>query len=53
VNRLLLDAGLTNELSKANIKPSMLAAAKALIREKGILSIEGEKDVRTAVAKNY
>jgi len=51
VARLLLDAGLTNELSKANVKPSLLGAVKALIREKGILSVEGEGEIRTAVAK--
>jgi len=51
VSRLLLDAGLTNELSKNNVKPSLLAAAKALIREKGILQIVGENDVRKAVAR--
>jgi Skp family chaperone for outer membrane proteins len=51
VARLLLDSGLTAELSKAHVKPSLLAAAKALIREKGILSVEGEGDVRTAVAR--
>jgi hypothetical protein len=51
VARLLLDAGLTAELSKANVKPSLLGAAKALIREKGILAVDGEGDVRTAVAR--
>jgi len=51
VARLLLDAGLTAELSKANVKPSLLGAAKALIREKGILEVDGEGDVRTAVAR--
>ncbi|MGB9686969.1 MAG: hypothetical protein ACPLYX_10790 [Rectinema subterraneum] len=51
VARLVLDAGLTNELSKANVKPSLLGAVKALIREKGILSVDGEGDVRTAVAR--
>jgi anion-transporting ArsA/GET3 family ATPase len=51
VARLLLDAGLTAELSKANVKPSLLGAAKALIREKGILSVDGEGEVRTAVAR--
>jgi hypothetical protein len=51
VARLLLDAGLTSELSKANVKPSLLGAVKALIREKGILSVEGEGEIRTAVAK--
>ncbi len=51
VARLVLDAGLTSELSKANVKPSLLGAVKALIREKGILAVEGEGDVRTAVAR--
>jgi len=51
VARLVLDAGLTSELTKANVKPSLLGAVKALIREKGILSVEGEGDVRTAVAR--
>jgi hypothetical protein len=51
VARLVLDAGLTHELSKANVKPSLLGAVKALIREKGILSVEGDGDVRTAVAR--
>lgn len=50
VARLLLDAGLTNELSKAQVKPSLMNAAKALIREKGILAVEGEGEIRTAVA---
>jgi len=51
VARLVLDAGLTSELTKANVKPSLLGAVKALIREKGILAVEGEGDVRTAVAR--
>jgi hypothetical protein len=51
VTRLLLDSGLTAELSKANVKPSLIGAAKALIREKGILSVEGEGEIRTAVAR--
>jgi len=50
VARLLLDSGLTAELSKAHVKPSLIGAAKALIREKGILSVEGEGEIRTAVA---
>jgi hypothetical protein len=50
VARLVLDTGLTSELMKANVKPSLIPAAKALIREKGILSIESEGDVRRAVA---
>ncbi len=52
VERLLLDAGLTSELSKANIKPSLISAVKALIREKRILSVEGEGEIRNAVAKS-
>jgi hypothetical protein len=51
VARLVLDAGLTNELTKANVKPSLLGAVKALIREKGILAVDGEGEVRTAVAR--
>jgi hypothetical protein len=51
VARLLLDAGLTSELSKANVKPTLISAVKALIREKGILSVEGEGEIRNAVAK--
>jgi len=51
VTRLLLDAGLTAELSKANVKPSLIGAAKALIKEKGVLAVEGEGEIRTAVAR--
>jgi hypothetical protein len=50
VARLVLDNGLTAELMRANVKPSLIPAAKALIREKGILSIESEGDIRKAVA---
>ncbi len=50
VARLVLDNGLTAELLRANVKASLIPAAKALIREKGILSIESEGDIRRAVA---
>lgn len=50
VERLVLDAGVTSELMNANAKGSLMGAAKALIREKGILRIEKDGTARRAVA---
>ena len=50
VERLVLDAGVTSELVNANAKSSLIGAAKALIKEKGILRIEKEGTARRAVA---
>jgi len=50
VERLVLDAGITSELVNANAKGSLMGAAKALIREKGILRIEKDGTARRAVA---
>lgn len=50
VERLVLDTGLTSELVKANAKTSLMGAAKALIREKGVLRIEQDGTARRAIA---
>ncbi len=50
VSKLLIDNGLDAVLDKAGILPQYKSAAKALLREKGVLSIESEGDVRRAVA---
>jgi hypothetical protein len=50
IERLVLDAGITSELAKANVKTSLLSAAKALIREKGIIRVEEDGVGRRAVA---
>lgn len=50
IERLVLDAGITSELAKANVKTSLLGAAKALIREKGIIRVEEDGVGRRAVA---
>lgn len=50
VTKLLIDNGLDAALDKANVKPEHKAAVKALLREKGVLQIETEGDVRRAVA---
>jgi len=50
VERLVLDQGVTSELVNANAKGPLIGAAKALIREKGILRIEKDGTARRAVA---
>lgn len=50
VERLVLDQGVTSELVNANAKGSLIGAAKALIKEKGILRIEKDGTARRAVA---
>lgn len=50
VSKLLIDNGLTEGLTKIGVKPGLMSAARALLREKGIISIESEGDVRRAVA---
>lgn len=51
VARLVLDNGLTDALTKAGVKSELMSAARALLREKGVLSIESEGDARRAIAK--
>lgn len=51
VERLVLDAGLTSELLRGNVKASLLAAAKARLKEKGALVVETEGENRRAVAR--
>lgn len=50
VSRLVLENGLTEELTKAGIKKELLPAARAYLRERGALSVESEGDIRKAVA---
>lgn len=47
VSRLVVDNGLTEALTKANVAPQFIAAAKALLREK--VSVVAEGDERKAV----
>ena len=49
--RLLVDNGLTDALTKAGVRKELLAAARAMLKEQGIISIESEGDMRKAVAK--
>lgn len=52
INRLLVEEGLTKGITQIGItKPAQVAAVRALLKEKGILSVEAEGDVRKAVAK--
>lgn len=51
VSRLVLDNGLTEALTKAGVRKELLPAARALLKEQGILSVKSEGDVRKAVAK--
>lgn len=51
VERLLLDNGLTEALTKANVRKEFLPAARALLKERGILSVKSEGDTRKAIAK--
>lgn len=51
VTKLLLDNGLTEALTKAGVKKELLPAARAYLKEQGVLSIKSEGDVRKAVAK--
>lgn len=51
VTRLTVDNELTDALSKAGIKKELIPAARALLKEQGILEVESEGDVRRAVAK--
>jgi len=50
-HKLLVDNGLTEALTKAGIRKELLPAARALLKEQGIISVESEGDVRRAVAK--
>jgi hypothetical protein len=50
-HRLLVDNGLTDALTKAGIRKELLPAARALLKEQGIISVETDGDVRRAVAK--
>lgn len=50
-HRLLVDNGLTDALNRAGIRKEFLPAARALLKEQGIISVEAEGDVRRAVAK--
>lgn len=51
VSRLVLDNGLTEALTKAGVRKELLPAARALLKEQGILSVKSDGDVRKAVAK--
>ncbi len=51
VSKLVLDNGLTEALTKAGVRKELLPAARALLKEQGILSVKSEGDIRKAVAK--
>jgi hypothetical protein len=51
VSRLVLDNGLTEALTKAGVRKELIPAARALLKEQGILSVKSDGDVRKAVAK--
>jgi hypothetical protein len=48
--RLLVENGLTEALTKAGVLKELLPAARALLREKGIIAVEADGDLRKAVA---
>lgn len=50
-HKLLVDNGLTDALNRAGIRKEFLPAARALLKEQGIISVEAEGDMRRAVAK--
>lgn len=51
VVRMTVEDGLTKGLTELGItKPAMVAAARALLKEKGILNVKTDGDVRKAVA---
>lgn len=51
VSKLVLENGLTDALQKAGVTPTQLPAVRAYLKEKGVLAVESEGDVRRAVAK--
>lgn len=52
INRLVLEDGLTKGLTELGItKPAMVAAARALLKDKGILSVKTDGEARAAIAK--
>jgi hypothetical protein len=51
ISKLLVEDGLTNALTKAGVtNPTLLASARALLKERGIVKIKTEGDVRRAIA---
>ena len=48
--KLLVENGLTEALTKAGVLKELLPAARALLREKGIIAVEADGDLRKAVA---
>lgn len=42
LQKFLLDGGLTDALAKAKVKPEYMDAAKALLREKAAIKVDGE-----------
>ncbi len=49
-HRELVENRLTDALTKAGVKKELLPAARALLREKGVLSVKTEGDARRAIA---
>lgn len=50
-HRLLVEDGLTKGLTELGItQPARIAAVRALLKEKGVLKVAGEGDVRKAIA---
>ena len=50
VSKLILEGGLTDALTKAGVRKELLPAARALLRERGALTVKVEGDARKAVA---
>ena len=50
VSKLILEGGLTEALTKAGVRKELLPAARALLRERGALTVKVEGDARKAVA---
>lgn len=50
VSKLILDGGLTEALTKAGVRKELMPAARALLKERGVLSVKVDGDTRKAVA---
>lgn len=51
LRKLLIDDGITKALLDANVGKEFMAAAKALIKEKGVIKIETDDGVYTAIVE--
>ena len=50
VSKLILEGGLTEALTKAGIRKELLPAARALLKERGALSVKVDGEARKAIA---